>query len=164
MYPYFSLRHNYSKPVCAKETTPVLMPENTVNIKTVELIKAAIDDETANALFYGKLAQQLEAEDKDVAESIISDEAKHKKLLEYIYTLLTGENADETAVAEEIELSESTADNLSNAILDKAEAVKFYCELMLSAATDEVRDLFFEIMTDKGSHAALLNYLFTKYR
>ena len=163
MYPYFSLGRSAFKPVCAKETTPVLMPETTANIKTIELIKAAIDDEAANALFYERLAQLLEAGDKEVAESIISDEAKHRKFLEYIYTLLTGENADD-AIAEEIELSESTADNLSSAILDKAGAVKFYRELMLSAATDEVRDLFFEIMTDKGNHAALLNYLFTKYR
>ena len=163
MYSYFSLGRSTFKPVCTKETTPVLMPENTANIKTVELIKAAIDDEAANALFYEKLSERLEAEDKEVAESIISDEAKHRKLLEYIYTLLTGENAAEPE-AEAVELSESSADNLNSAISDKVNAVKFYRELMLSAAADEVRDLFFEIMTDNGSHAALLNYLFTKYR
>ena len=104
----------------------------------------------------------MEKDDREIINSILLDETKHKKFLRHIYTLMTGQEPYEITT-EDIILKESIPENLSDAILDEAEAVKFYRELMMNSDDAEIRDLLFEIMTDEANHAALGNYLFTKY-
>lgn len=163
MYPYFSGKRPFIKAVCVKEAPSVLMPENGSSGKMADIIGTAIDGEIHDRAFYEALTEQIGNEDRDIVESIISDETKHRRLLEYIYTLLTGETYAGNG-SKPVNLSSSITDNLREAIMDETAAVKFYRELMMSSSTDEVRDLFFEIMTDEANHAALDNYLFAKYR
>ena len=162
MYPYFYSKKQIPQPVFAKEAMKDnnLLAQN--NSKLSEIILAAIEDEMKDMAFYERLMPLMEKDDREIINSILLDETKHKKFLSHIYTLMTGQEPYEITT-EDIILKESIPENLSDAILDEAEAVKFYRELMMNSDDAEIRDLLFEIMTDEANHAALGNYLFTKY-
>ncbi len=162
MYPYFSSKKSIPKPVFAREAekTHSLITEN--NSKLLQIIEDSIKDEMKDQLFYERLMDFLNDEDKEIANSMALDEIKHQKLLSHIYKLLGGSEPPKFE-ADEVVLKGSAPENISDAILDEAEAAKFYRELMLSSENGDIRDIFFEIMTDEANHAALGNYLFTKY-
>ncbi len=163
MYPYFSTRKQIPRPLYAKELSADNNMLNESTSKLSDIILLSMKNEAKDRAFYEKLLPVLKDEDKNIIKSIILDETKHYKLLSHIYRLLNNKSA-EIETVERAETSGNILKDLSEALLDEAEAVKLYRELMSSSVTEEIKDLFFEIMTDEMMHSTLLNYLYTKYR
>lgn len=163
MYPYFSTRKQIPRPLYAKELSDNNNILNESASKLSDIILLSMENETKDHAFYEKLLPLLKEEDRSIVNSIMLDETKHYKLLSHIYKLLNNKSPDHKTI-KEAEVSGNISKDLSEALLDEAEAVKLYRELMSSAVTEEIKDLFFEIMTDEMMHSTLLNYLYTKYR
>jgi len=134
MYPYFSTRKQIPRPIYAKELSADndLLSESTS--KLLDIIMLCIKNKAKNRSFYEQLLSDLKDEDNRIIKSIILDEQKHHKLLFHIHTILNGhepENTTQTETAFSADISKS----LSDALLDEAEAIKLYRELMSSAVT-----------------------------
>lgn len=162
MYPHFLNKQTVTKPVFASEAEKEnnLLPQNTT--KLAQIIEEAVFSEKSAKAFFEVLKEELNDEDKSIAESIILDETKHHKLLCYVYTLLT-ENKAAFSEKEPPSAGGTLLENLSFAILEKAENARLYRELATSTAIAEAKELFYEIMSDEMLHMSLLNHLFAKY-
>ena len=163
MYPYFSTRKQIPRPLYAKELSDNNHMLNESTSKLSDIIMLSMENEAKDHSFYEKLLPHLKDEDRCIINSIMLDETKHYKLLSHIYMLLNNSSPDQKDI-KEAEIDTNIFKNLSDAVLDEAEAVKLYRELMSSAVTEEIKDLFFEIMTDEMMHSTLLSYLYAKYK
>lgn len=162
MYPYFSSKRQMPKSIYSKEVANNYLPAPENTLKLSEIILLSIQNESQDRCFYEKLLPLIKDEDKAIVEGIILDETKHAKLLTHIYNLLNNTEPQKPE-NKECTISENLIKNIEDAILDEAEAVKLYRELMLNSENGEIRDVFFEIMTDEANHATLMNFLYNKY-
>ncbi len=163
MYPYFSSKRQLPKPICAKELADYCLTTHESTSKISDIILISIKNEEQDKCFYENLIPLMEEKDKAIINGIILDETKHAKLLTHIYKLLNNSEPEKTT-PEECTISENLAENIEDAVLDEAEAIKLYRELMLNSENSEIRDLFFEIMTDEATHLSLMTFLYNKYR
>lgn len=132
----------------------------------VQMLIEAIKDETADAAFYEDISNLLEDDgDAKAFYKISCDEKKHMKIFTEIYAALTGEEPSESDImTDRKNVCENLADNFSDAIFDELSAFEFYRKLYFAFLNVELRDAIFEIMTDKQSHAQILNYMYAKYK
>jgi rubrerythrin len=56
----------------------------------------------------------------------------------------------------------SYIDGVKKAIMDELEAYEFYRDIYIANMSPEIRNIFFEALTDENEHAAKFNYIFTK--
>ena len=129
-----------------------------------ELIEEAIKDEAMDCRYYIMLADAItDTEDSKIIADLVSDEEKHRYLLESIYSAMTGENPPEFDLPE-IELPEALTDAISEKIFDETDSLDFYTRLLSNLTENDLRDILIEIIADESIHTGLLNYLFAKYK
>ena len=164
MYPYFKDKNqnNPQNGIHMQKQSATVQSTPQSDRKLTELVLMAIDDEIRDMNYYEELmGLTKDSGDREILRGIALDETKHKKFLEEIYSVLTGE-APAQSTPEKKELAPTFVENIENSILEEIAGSKFYRELYLAIPSDDIRDMFLEIFTDEQNHASLLNYLYGK--
>lgn len=130
------------------------------NPYVLELIMDALKDEKNAARLYERLAEAAQGdEEKELLMQLVSDERKHYKMLLEIYYTLTGERLENEPEADEPTISDNLCREYARLVKEEIEAAKGYRTMFFLFLNQELRDNFFEILTDEQHHALILSYL-----
>lgn len=191
MYPYNRNTNIYNKPTNAptlevrendtdtkKETKDIKMNKENKDYKglssdkrLLELLCIAADEIADKEDFYKSLMQfEAVSEDAEMIRNMHLDEMKHRKQLQEIFYLLTG-NRRMPREGKERQMTKrpqpaykkNLPSALRSAFLDNLEDTDFFRDLLLIMPIGELWNNMFEIFTDKQDHSTRLNYLFSKY-
>lgn len=134
------------------------------NKYVLELIKDAINDETATYKYYSELANSMrDIDDKKALEQMSLDEQKHKKMFEDMYKKLTNEDYSNENINHE-NISPQLSDNFTKSIKGELSTVESYRPILFALENPQFKNYLIEIITDEQNHAARLNYMYSKYR
>lgn len=125
----------------------------------IDLIKQSIEDEKEDEIFYNYLKSIApSAEEKNIIESIRSEEIKHNKYLREIYSFYTKKTAP---YAEDVKLEKSKTylDGIKKAKFGELAAVERYRDIRAGLPHQYYRDMVFEILTDELRHADKYEYI-----
>ena len=129
--------------------------------KSLEGIKAAVQGEKEDELFYDYLISIAPTEDeKKIIASIRDDERYHNKMFRQIYQNITGIDIP-TGMDEEFVKPISYLDGIKKALFGELGAVERYREIRRGLPSTIYRDILFNIITDEIKHSAKYNYLYT---
>lgn len=93
------------------------------------------------------------------------DGKKHLRLLQEIGFLIFGTTPQENEACETEEATEATdtCALLEELLLAEMDDISFYRALLFAMTEADLRNAFFEILTDKQNHAVALSHLYAKY-
>lgn len=132
-------------------------PEGARRPELIRFIRGALQDEANAALFYTKLLDGTEDPiGKAYLRHIRDDEQKHFRMLSTLYEDLTGERYE--VVPTETPFA-SLAEGYQKAMDDEYEAFEEYRSIYLHYDQEQIRRIFFELLTDELEHATRFNYL-----
>lgn len=132
--------------------------------KILELILGAMEAAACNARYYKKLAGAMPSpEDVEAIRHMELDEKKHEKLFADIYYFLAGERPATQAVKDK-ELYPDAIIDFQHCMFDELKEVELNRIIYFSFLNMAMRDMLYEIMTDKQAHAIKFGYLFAKYK
>ena len=147
MYPYNKSTNQYQATEAPK-TDEIFL----------DLLKEAMTDEATDMRYYEKLSLMVQnAEDQEIVRHVQADEKKHLKALTDVYQTLTGEVPDVTA--DEPDTGLDLAAEYEKRVLEELDGMEFYRNLYLSHKSTDLRDTFFELLTDELEHAVKMQYL-----
>ena len=128
--------------------------------KSLEGIRAAVQGEKEDELFYDYLISIAPTNDeKKIIASIRDDERYHNKMFRQIYNNITGIDILLTA-DEEFVKPTSYLDGIKRALFGELSAVERYREIRRGLPSTMYRDILFNIITDEIKHSSKYNYLF----
>jgi rubrerythrin len=137
---------------------------NPVDPKILELIKEGMQDEVDDAEYYRKMQSLFQnEEDRETIRRIGLDEKKHKKMLDQMYTELSGK-VPPTIVASNAVITRNILAELNKRIAGELEGVEYYRNLYTLLDEPELRDMALEMMMDENIHAIKLTHLYSKYK
>lgn len=175
MYPYNRNTHIYTAKVQAKEEGGA---ELSSDRRLLELLQLALEATDAMFCRYQALMEEPALEGSaDILKTMLLDEQKHSKLLkDIIYSIYgkiqTLENTESTEDAKAAEGTETPADTqpgaegggmLEETMLAEMDDISFLRDLLLSMPENDLRDPFYEMVTDKQNHCNGLCFLYVKY-
>jgi len=129
--------------------------------KSLEGIKAAVQGEKEDELFYDYLISVAPTSDeKNIITSIRDDERYHNKTFKQIYNNITGIDVLVTG-DEKFVKPASYLEGIKKALFGELGAVERYREIRRGLPSTMYRDVLFNIITDEIKHSAKYNYLFT---
>lgn len=173
MYPYNRNTRLYAAKVQAKEETAASAPLSS-DRRLLELLQLALEATDAMFCRYQALMEEPAlAGSMDILKTMLLDEQKHsRQLKDIIYSIYgpiqTLENTESTedAKADEgagAQPSPSGGEMLEETMLTEMDDVGFFRDLLLSLPESDLRDPFYEMVTDKQNHCNGLCFLYTKY-
>ena len=168
MYPYNRNTHYFQRQsLTAREAKDPAIQELAEDDRLLALLKVATEETAQLANRYRRLLTEAPAlsSSADMLKSMYLDEKKHLKNLREALFLITGETPetpDESQTPSTLEVIDPKA-YLEETLMQELDAADFYRNFFLAVPDGALRDLFFEILTDKQSHANALTYLFSKY-
>jgi len=181
MYPYSRNTNIYNKPTNAptlnvranegeKKESKGMQPL-CFDKRLLELIRIAADETDGKEDLYKSLMEfEGVAEDSEFIRNMYLDEMKHRKQLQEIYYLLTGnqhmgkENKDrQMNKRPQPTYKKDLPMALHGAFLDALEDADFFRDLLLMMPIGDLWNMMFELFTDKQDHCTRLNYLSSKY-
>ena len=130
--------------------------------KLIEMLSLSQQESADMAERYATLMADPDmAPSATILRAMYLDELKHINQLKDAYYLITG-NQDE------IEYTGATPETSGQTLLEDTLLLEidngdFYRTLYLTMPTQDLRDIFYEMTTDKMRHGIALNYLFAKY-
>lgn len=140
---------------------PYLIYDPNLLKKSLEGIKAAVQGEKEDELFYDYLISVAPTNDeKKIIESIRDDERYHNKTFKQIYNNITGIDVLISS-HEEFVKPVSYIEGIKKALFGELGAVERYREIRRGLPSTMYRDILFNIITDEIKHSAKYNYLFT---
>lgn len=135
---------------------------NRADQKIIDMLLMAMKNENKDKNYYEQLSKKIrDREDSNIVYQIALDEQKHYKYLAQIYKRLTKQTP--SVQFEQAKLGDNLADEFAISIFDELGAVEFYRRLMFLFLDLQIRDMFYEIITDEQAHATKFNYLYSKY-
>ncbi len=171
MYPYRSNKGFYQKtPINSRENAAASSAKQDLSQdkRLLELLNIAKEEINQSIQSYNALmANGAMENDMELLRNAYLDEIKHLQQLQEILYILSGETA-QAAQGENQSASTVVQSPPSSAIektlLQEMEQTDFFRELFLCMPQTELRDILFEIITDKQDHCIRLCFLFTKYQ
>lgn len=140
---------------------PYIMYDVNLLEKSLEGIKAAVQGEREDELFYDYLISIAPTDDeKKIIASIRDDERGHNKMFRQIYRNITGVDVP-PGTDEEFIKPISYLDGIKKALFGELDAVEKYREIRRGLPSTMYRDMLFNIITDEIKHSAKYNYLYT---
>lgn len=129
-----------------------------------ELIKDAINDELKINKFYTELANSIrDIEDSKMLMEIGIDEKKHYEMFMDIYEKLTGEKYNPSNEIS-IDIDSDFIKNIPDAIKGELKSVEAYRPILFAIENPQLKNYLTEIISDEQNHAALLNFIYSKYK
>ncbi len=172
MYPYNRNTQLYGVKKQARGTGAQLRTRNNQNVplssdrRLQELLTLARQESAKTEKKYEALGNHTKlTEAQDIIHTMRIDEKKHHRILrEVLFTIFsdTLEEVWEDIIDMETEKMD-TEDLLEDLLLTEMDDISFYRELLFAMDTTELRELFYEIITNKQNHTAALNHLYAKY-
>ena len=170
MYPYRSNTNIYQKNTSlnTRETTLSVTKEDLKQDKRLlELLEIA-QQETIQSLsaFDALIKNEALQSDIETLRNAYLDEIKHLKLIQEILYKITGNSSSTQQITPHT--TETTSQNVSSEIEktlhQEMEQTDFFRELLIAIPQTDLRDILFEIITDKQDHCIRLCFLFSKYK
>lgn len=159
MYPYQvqtkspSALHTAAVSSAKNETGPCISPD----LKS--LLETALEEKDTSLAKCRQMLHHLPSpQQKEILYSIYVDEAKHKKYLEKIYTLTTGQSPLPSSTKKNSS-TDMSPEAIKKYVFDTLETGSFYTRLYLSFEETVVKDLFFEMIQDCHNTAIKLSFL-----
>ena len=167
MYPYNRNTQLYhraktepSAPACAKTEQN---DELSTDRRLEELLNLSMQETAELAGIYEALQQEAVFENaRNILKTMELDEKKHLRRLREVLFEIFGTAPDSPAVIPSAPCMNG-AELMEWLLLRELDDSTFYRNLLLSLPTEELRDAFFEILTDKQNHTSALNHLYAKY-
>lgn len=133
-----------------------------------ELLLIALEQtEKTEQQYAALLAEEALADAADTLRTMQIDEKKHQRILREILFAIYGtadaEDTPESPDTGETDVPESLADFLETLLFAEMDEVGFYRELLFAMEEQELRDFFYEIISNKQNHATALQHLYAKY-
>ena len=100
-----------------------------------------------------------------ILRTMYLDGKKHLRLLQEVGFLIFGTTPQENEACETEEATEATdtCALLEELLLAEMDDISFYRALLFAMTEADLRNAFFEILTDKQNHAVALSHLYAKY-
>ncbi len=133
----------------------------------LSLLQIAVDETMQMAKRYHKLMTEAETQQPvfPLVQSMYLDEKKHARQLRDAMFLITGkppEISEEEAV--DFDTEALPMDKfMEETLLSELSSAAFHRNFLLLVPMGELRDIFFEIFSDKQEHTNILTYLLCKY-
>lgn len=171
MYPYSHKQttntiSNHTQ-ITARETQKSELLALSQDKRFLSLLQIAMDETKQLAERYHKLMAQTEENSAASAllQSMYLDEKKHLRQLREAMFLITGSTPEYTTEEQPIYDTPSTslAEYLEETFLTELGSADFHRNFLLIVPEGDIRDLFFEIFSDKQEHTNILTYLLCKY-
>lgn len=164
MYPYNRNTQLYSLQTCAKESVASPNPNSPLSAdrRLQELLTLAQAEAKQMAEKYAALINAAGmAEAEAILRTMYLDGMKHLRMLREVgFTLFNDTNEPQT---ETVTPPADTNTLLEEMLLAEMDDISFYRDLLFAMEEEDLRNIFFEILTDKQNHTAALNYLYAKY-
>lgn len=163
MYPY---RSNTSIKNTTLNTREI---NNVIDLKQdqrlLQLLEVA-QQETQQSLsaFDALMKNKALQQDVEMLRNAYLDEVKHLKLLQEIWYNITGKSQSQPQPKNIKTNSEAVRTELEKTLLQEMEQTDFFRELLMLIPETELRDILYEIITDKQDHCIRLCFLFSKYQ
>lgn len=124
----------------------------------LDLIKEAMKDERHDRIKYKNMMEMTNNEKiKNQINFAYMDEAKHYKMYQQMYYMLTGKMLD--IPAPPVETYTNLKDAVETSINGELEAVELYRKILSLLPNQKLRDMEFEILTDEQEHATRFVYV-----
>lgn len=167
MYPYNRNTQHYTTALEIKEKTKEMpVADQMMNLaedrRLQEIMYMALQETADLAERYATLmTDPTMAASTNVLKAMYLDELKHMNQLKEANYLITGKKDDTMPKGNPPELSGQAL--LEDTLLLEIDNGDFYRTMYLTMPTQDLRDIFYEISSDKMSHSNALTYLFSKY-
>ncbi|WP_304507074.1 hypothetical protein [Anaerotignum sp.] len=167
MYPYNRNTQRYNAVLEAKEKAKEVAREDQKDTLAedrhlMEVLFMAQQESGDMAERYAYLMADPDlASSANVLKAMYLDELKHINQLKDAYYLIS-DKRDDTKITGKAP-DASGQELLEDTLLLEMDNGDFYRTLYLTMPTQELRDIFYEISSDKMSHGNALTYLFAKY-
>lgn len=154
---YFSRSTSFPEAINYENNRSITLEE------AIAEIKKSITGEKDDEIFYSVLLSQASNEDeKNIIQSIISDEKKHNAMLKKLYEELTKSTSPQSHMSRTNNSSDKYLKNLEKALFGELSAVERYRKIMFAMPDKEKYNTLMEILTDEIKHASKYNYLITR--
>ena len=171
MYPYRSNTNIYQKntSINTRETTLSVTKQDLKQDKRLlELLEIA-QQETMEALsaFDALIKNEALQPDIETLRNAYLDEIKHLKLLQEILYNIFGKSSSTQQTEQPTTtktVSQNVASEIEKTLHQEMEQTDFFRELLVAIPETDLRDILFEIITDKQDHCIRLCFLFSKYQ
>lgn len=129
-----------------------------IDEKILDMVLEAIADERGYTEYYTKLMKMAKSQDeKNILNEIRIDGQKHEKIFRRIYYILTGK---EVLVETEVKsIGNNIKDEYKKSIFRELETVEFHKKLHVVMKNQDLRNMLYDVITDKQAHAIKLTYL-----
>lgn len=171
MYPYSHKQITNSTPNHTQITAREIQKSDLLALSKdkhfLSLLQIAMDETKQLAGRYHKLITQIEANSPatSLLQSMYLDEKKHLRQLREAMFLITGSTSEYPT--EEQPVSDISAmplaEYLEETFLTELGSADFHRNFLLIVPEGDLRDLFFEIFSDKQEHTNILTHLLCKY-
>lgn len=176
MYPYNRNTQIYNTKIQAKEDSSAKNGKNgkankngnqdadlSLDRRLMELLTLAREETEQMAERYQAMMENPDlTEATELFKPMYLDEQKHKKQLREAMFTITKDTPEEVA-ATPVEKPADSKQMLEDTLLLEMDDISFYRDLLLNMPDNDLRDIFFEIVTDKQNHCNGLNYIMIKY-
>ena len=166
MYPYNRNTQLYSRlqpteTPCAD--TAAEQSSLSADRRLEELLTLSLQETAELAGIYEALRQEAVFQDaQNILRTMELDERKHLRRLRELLFEIYGTAVDAPTVTPSLPC-QTMEETMEWLLLRELDDSTFYRNLLLSLPAEEVRDAFFEILTDKQNHTCALNHLYAKY-
>lgn len=167
MYPYnrnTQLYHSRAKETQAEK--PSLLSQDK---RLEELLSLARTETAETTRKFETLLDRAElSEAEQILRTMYLDGKKHLRLLQEVIFLIFGTTPQENEACETAETEEAaevpdTCALLEELLLAEMDDISFYRALLFAMTEADLRNAFFEILTDKQNHTVALSHLYAKY-
>ncbi len=163
MYPYCSNTSIKNTTINTRETNNVIdLKQDQRLLQLLEIAQQETQQSLSafDALMQNKALQQ----DVEMLRNAYLDEVKHLKLLQEIWYNITGKSQSQPQPKSTKTNSEAVRTEIEKTLLQEMEQTDFFRELLMLIPETELRDILYEIITDKQDHCIRLCFLFSKYQ
>ncbi len=163
MYPYRSNTSIKNTTINTRETNNVIdLKQDQRLLQLLEIAQQETQQSLSafDALMQNKALQQ----DVEMLRNAYLDEVKHLKLLQEIWYNITGKSQSQPQPKSTKTNSEAVRTEIEKTLLQEMEQTDFFRELLMLIPETELRDILYEIITDKQDHCIRLCFLFSKYQ
>ena len=161
MYPYnrnTQLYHSRAKETQAKK--PSLLAQDK---RLEELLSLARTEAAETTRKFETLLDRAElSEAEQILRTMYLDGKKHLRLLQEVIFLIFGTTPQENKACKTAEVPDTCA-LLEELLLAEMDDISFYRALLFAMTEADLRNAFFEILTDKQNHTVALSHLYAKY-